>query len=143
MPITTAPVVPRVRKKFSIFTSAISPYGELRNSLIPSTSILTTAYAKRMSRTYFRVRRPMSNHFGSAQFRLNVLRPNFQRYSETVPTGQSQPQNAFRKRSEIPEKGDQQKHGRRVYGRHFAREEESFQIHQSGNWKPALHTGWA
>ncbi len=48
---------------------------------------------KAMSR-YLMERRGMSSQRGSTRLRPKSLRPAFQRYSERVPTGQSQPQKA-------------------------------------------------
>src|SRR5512140_3132946 len=50
---------------------------------------------------YLRLRRPMSAHRGGKKLRRNARRPSFQSHSESVPTGQSQLQNALRKISEI------------------------------------------
>ena len=61
----------------------------------------TITYTNSASSMYFRLRSGMSNHRGNAKLRRNVRRPSFHRYSENVPTGQSQEQNDFRSRKDI------------------------------------------
>src|ERR1700757_2455078 len=63
--------------------------------------MLETAHTKNASSTYFRPRRGMSTQRTSWKFLRNNFFPNFPRYSDTVPTGHSQLQNALRKRNAI------------------------------------------
>src|SRR5579863_1480461 len=50
---------------------------------------------KSASRIYLSARKGMSAHLSRRRFRLKSQRPSFQRFSERVPTGHSQEQNAF------------------------------------------------
>src|ERR1039458_6170629 len=63
--------------------------------------MLKTANAKKASRRYFRLRSGKSNQRGRAKLRRKVERPSFHRYSESVPMGQSHPQNDLRRRNDI------------------------------------------
>src|SRR5215469_16408144 len=63
--------------------------------------MLETAHTKKPSSKYFRPRSGMSAQRGRWKLFLNNFFPIFQRYSDTVPTGQSQLQNALRKRNAI------------------------------------------
>ncbi len=60
-----------------------------------------TAYAKKLSTRYFSERNGMLAQRGNVKVRPKVERPNFHRYSETVPTGPIQLQKDFRKTNEI------------------------------------------
>src|ERR1041385_7077707 len=97
----TTPVVVSVRKKLSIFTSATIPYGPPRNDSIWLTDISATTYRNNPIRMYFNDRRGMSTHFGGMKFLRNSFFPTFARYSENVPTGQSQLQKLLRSNQEI------------------------------------------
>ena len=90
------PVSPRKRKKFSIFTSATTPYGPSRNARIAGTDIEPTAYRNSPSRTYLRLRNAISARRGRRNVRPKVCRPSRHRYSEIAPTGHSQPQKLLR-----------------------------------------------
>src|SRR5438309_1588629 len=50
---------------------------------------------------YFNPRSGISTQPGKRKFRRNNFRPSFHKYSETVPTGQSQLQNALRNKNAI------------------------------------------
>ena len=107
--MTAAAVVPRWRKKFSIFTSAIRPYGLPMNAEISAAVMPATAQAKKASRRYFSPRSGMSSQRGAANVRPNSSRPPCHSHSEIVPTGQSQLQNAFRKIHDIATKATRRK----------------------------------
>src|SRR6201993_2600268 len=63
--------------------------------------MLETAHTKNPSSTYFRPRSGISTHRAKVKFRRNSFLPNFHKYSENVPTGHSQLQNALRNRNAI------------------------------------------
>ena len=89
------------RKKFSIFTSATTPYGLRINAAIAQADMLETAHKKNPRSKYFNPRSGISTQPGKRKFRRNNFRPSFHKYSETVPTGQSQLQNALRNKNAI------------------------------------------
>src|ERR1700745_2347505 len=89
------------RKKFSIFTSATIPYGLRMKAAIAFADMLETVHTKNPSSRYFSPRRGMSIQRCKCRFRRNTFCPSFHRYSEMVPTGHSQLQNALRKRNAI------------------------------------------
>src|SRR5580693_543696 len=92
---TPIPTGPSVLKRFSIFTSATIPYGELIKSSSAAADIVAIANTKNPSSTYFSPRSPRSSHRGTVKFRPKTFRPSFHKYSETVPTGHSHEQKAF------------------------------------------------
>src|ERR1043166_3327693 len=101
---TIAPKRPMYRKKLSIFTSATTPYGPSRNALMPPTDMLATAYRKRPNKMYLSDCSAISPHRGIRQLRRNHFLPHTHKYSEIVPTGQSQLQKLFRSSHDIPMK---------------------------------------
>ena len=58
---------PRWRKKFSIFTSAMTPYGLSRKAAMAAADMRATAQRNNPSSTYFRPRSGMSSQRGSAE----------------------------------------------------------------------------
>ena len=84
-----------LRKKLSIFTSATMPNGDTRKSPSSCAVMVKTTKRKKASRRYLTLRSGTSSQSGTVKLRRNSLRPSFHRYSETVPTGQSQEQNDF------------------------------------------------
>src|ERR1700758_720325 len=69
-----------------------------------SPAIELTAQTKKPSRRYFSPRSGMSSQRGAKKLRPNNFRPARHKYSEIVPTGQSQLQKALRNRNEIERK---------------------------------------
>src|SRR5579884_1791235 len=69
------------------------------NAAMASADIVEMAQAKNPSSRYFKPRRGISIHFQRTKFRPKYHFPRRPRYSETVPTGQSQLQNALRSRN--------------------------------------------
>jgi len=63
-PSTIAAVSPRSRKKFSIRTSAIAPYGLRMNCSIASPDMFATAHTKSPSSRYFKLRSGISSQEG-------------------------------------------------------------------------------
>src|SRR5579864_8637940 len=63
--------------------------------------MLETAHKKNPRSKYFNPRSGISTQPGKRKFRRNNFRPSFHKYSETVPTGQSQLQNALRNKNAI------------------------------------------
>lgn len=62
------------------------------------------AQTKNASSKYFNPRKGMSSQRQIRKLRLNSFCPSSPRYSEMVPIGQSQLQNALRRRNEIARK---------------------------------------
>src|SRR5690242_10942533 len=89
------------RKKLSSLTSAINPYGPSRNARIAVTGMAAIAYPNSPSNKYLIPRSAMSSARGSRQFFRNVFLPRRHKYSESVPTGQSQLQKDLRSSHEI------------------------------------------
>src|SRR5262245_21905422 len=92
------------RKKLSIFTSVITPYGLRMKAAIAPADMEETAHRKNPSRTYFSPRSGMSSQRGARRFLLKTFLPARHRYSEIVPTGHSHEQNALRNRNEMATK---------------------------------------
>ena len=63
--------------------------------------MLETAQTKNPSNKYFSPRNGMSTQRAKRKFRPNNFLPSFPTYSENVPTGHSQLQNALRNRNAI------------------------------------------
>src|ERR1017187_3907815 len=101
---TIPPPRPRKRKKLSIFTSSTMPYGPSKNARIAGTDMEPTAYRNKASSRYFKLRNPRSNLRGRRKLRPKVWRPSRHRYSDTAPTGHSQPQKLLRKIQETARK---------------------------------------
>src|SRR5215468_4576688 len=89
------------RKKFSILTSATMPYGLRIKAAIALADMLETAHTKNPSNRYFNPRSGISAQRGRRTFPRNNLLPIRHKYSEIVPTGHSQLQNALRNRNAI------------------------------------------
>ena len=80
------------------------PYGPSKNARIAGTDMEPTAYRNKASSRYFKLRNPRSNLRGRRKLRPKVWRPSRHRYSDTVPTGHSQPQKLLRKIQETARK---------------------------------------
>src|ERR1700757_36645 len=63
-----------------------------------------TAHTKNPSSRYFKPRNGISSQRGAGKFRPKIVRPVLHIYSDSVPTGQSQLQNAFRNRKAVARK---------------------------------------
>src|SRR5262250_1780381 len=74
------------------------------NEASSSAAMELTAHAKKPSSKYFCPRKPTSSQRGKWKLRRKSFRPARHRYSEIVPTGHSQLQNALRNRNEIARK---------------------------------------
>src|SRR5581483_5336182 len=98
---TIPPLKPSKRKKLSIFTSSTRPYGPSRKEWIAETDIEPTAYTNNPSRMYLTLRKARSSHRGSRKLPPKVCFPRRHRYSEAVPTGQSQLQKLLRRSQDI------------------------------------------
>ena len=138
--ITAAPVVPMWRKKFSIFTSATRPYGLVMNAVQVGRGHRRPPRSRRSpSSRYFRLRSGMSSQRGAWKLRPKISRPPSQSHSDSVPTGHSQLQNAFRATNEIADERDQQEHAP-PGGSPGSSPVSSgvLQVHQAGDRQPAL-----
>src|SRR5262249_15056388 len=74
------------------------------NNSMDAADMLATAHTKNATSRYFSPRSGRSSHRGKGTLPPKKRRPARQRYSETVPTGHNQLQNAFRNKKEIATK---------------------------------------
>src|SRR5579885_2932804 len=71
------------------------------NSCTASADILLTAQTKNVRSKYLSARRGISSQRGRWRLRRKIWRPARHKYSDKVPTGHSQLQNAFRNKNAI------------------------------------------
>jgi hypothetical protein len=96
-----SPAGPMNWQKFSIFTSATTPYGLSMKAEIAFADILETAQTRNPSSKYCSPRSGMSIHRVKSKFRPNTFFPILPKDCERVPTRPSQLQKVLRNRKDI------------------------------------------